>query len=114
MIRYLSAAAFSLVPLAAMGQTPALPEGCTLLDQSEIISVLLCEGEFEEAVLVEAGKAACGDRLPCGAWFWRSAADAPASAPANHDGLTQPEVVSSLGVWVAEDQLFISIEAMRN
>lgn len=87
-----------------------MPEGCGLRAESRFVSVLVCEGQFEEPALVAAGKAACGDRRPCGAWIWASAAEAPAEAPANHDGLTPEQVAAARGVWVAEDEMFIAIE----
>ena len=64
---------------------------------------------LDQAALAEAGKAACGETKPCGAWFWTDAANAPETAPDNHDGLNQAQVTSSLGVWVNEDQQLISI-----
>ncbi|TDX23374.1 hypothetical protein [Rhodovulum visakhapatnamense] len=87
-----------------------MPEHCAVLDSSRIISVVVCDGPRDEATFAEAGRAACGARRPCGAWIWPSRDVAPATAPANHDGLTQAEVVSSQGVWVAERELFVRIE----
>jgi hypothetical protein len=108
MIRSLFTAAALLVP--AVSASADMPEGCALHGQSQFVSVLVCEGQFEEPALVAAGRAACGDRLPCGAWIWASAAEAPAEAPANHDGLTPDQVSAARGVWVAEDEMFIAIE----
>ncbi|PTW44131.1 hypothetical protein [Rhodovulum kholense] len=87
-----------------------MPEHCAVLDSSGIISVVVCDGPRDEATFAEAGRAACGARRPCGAWIWPSRDVAPAQAPANHDGLTQAEVVTSYGVWVAERELFVRIE----
>lgn len=90
-----------------------MPEGCEVLDASDVIRVLVCAGPLDQATLVQAGRAACGDVLPCGAWIWADAADAPVTAPANHDGLTQAQVTSARGVWVAETQQFITIDSVK-
>ncbi|WP_414898614.1 hypothetical protein [Rhodovulum sp. YEN HP10] len=80
------------------------------MDSSRIVSVVVCSGPRDEAAFAEAGRVACGARRPCGAWFWPSRELAPETAPANHDGLTQAQVVSSYGVWVAERGIFVRIE----
>ena len=82
---------------------------CDVRDASAVISLALCEEGLSEAALSAEGKAICDGRMPCGVWFWTDAADMPATAPANHDGLTQAEVTSSLGVWVGEQEQLVTI-----
>lgn len=86
---------------------------CTQSAASDIISVVICPAGLDDVELAEAGKTFCAERLPCGAWIWTNAADAPETAPENHDGLTQAQVTSSVGVWVAEQEQFISIEKVN-
>ena len=114
MKRLLGTALVTLCPAMALAEEVAIPEGCELLDASEVIRVLVCAGPLDKAALAQAGRAACGDVLPCGAWIWADAADAPVTAPANHDGLTQAQVTASRGVWVAEAQQFITIEPVTD
>lgn len=108
------AAALLLTALAAptLAQETAAPKtagACTIKAQSATIALLICPEGLDQLALAEAGKAACGETRPCGAWFWTDAAKAPETAPDNHDGLNQEQVTSSLGVWVNEDQQLISI-----
>lgn len=94
-------------------QASDLPEGCRVLDASDVIRVMVCTNPMEQAALVEAGKAACGEHLPCGVWIWSDERDAPQTAPENHDGLTQEQITTAQGVWVAEQEMFVGIEALR-
>ena len=87
----------------------ALPEGCRETSATTIISVLVCPSGLEDATLAEAGRAVCGAALPCGAWIWTDDSFAPPSAPENHDGLTKAQILSSRGVWIAEDEAFLTI-----
>jgi hypothetical protein len=98
----------------AAAQDAALPAGCTLRDQSAVIRVLVCTEPLDQDALAKAGRAACAAARPCGAWVWPDPAAAPITAPANHDGLTPEQIVASLGVWVAEDEMFISIDQVAN
>ncbi|MBL3596849.1 hypothetical protein JMM63_14955 [Rhodovulum sulfidophilum] len=118
MFRYVLAAVAGLMtPPGLQAQEVAqqtvsaeMPPQCAVVDSSRIVSVVVCDGPRDEAAFAEAGRAACGARRPCGAWFWPSREAAPETAPANHDGLSQAQVVSSYGVWVAERGLFVRIE----
>lgn len=96
------------------GSPPAAPEktgpACEVTAQGEIIRIAVCDGPGSDAQLAAFGRTTCEGALPCGVWFWTSAAAAPAEAPANHDGLTQAEVTASSGVFVAEQDMFIRIE----
>ncbi|MGB3556565.1 MAG: hypothetical protein WBA25_18200 [Jannaschia sp.] len=87
---------------------------CEVADQSEVIRVAICTREGTDEELATFGRAACDGILPCGVWFWTSAADAPTTAPDNHDGLSQAEVTSSQGVFVAEDNAVIRIGKTTN
>lgn len=96
----------------AQDAAPAeLPGGCAVRDASRIVSVVICPAALDQTGIVAAARAACADRAVCGAWVWTDAEAAPAAAPENHDGLTEAEVTSALGVWVAEQQSFIAIDA---
>ena len=103
-------AGFALSILAA----PALAEeggpSCETTARSAVIQVLVCDASGTDAELRDIGLAACGAVLPCGAWFWTHAEDAPEVAPENHDGLTQAQVTSSLGVFVAERDIVVRID----
>ena len=83
---------------------------CAVTAQGEVIRVAVCDGPGSDAALAAFGEAACADVRPCGVWFWTDPAAAPATAPANHDGLTQAEVTASEGVYVAEQAMFVRIE----
>ncbi len=91
-----------------------MPQECELKSETKFISVVVCEEGISAEKLAEAGRSACDTRLPCGAWVWKDEADIPAQAPEMHDGLTQEEVRSATGVWVAEKELFITINQQQN
>ena len=110
----LTSALATLLPGAGRAQDAVLPESCRVMDASAVIRVVVCTDPLDQADLALAGRAACGAVLPCGAWIWPDAALAPAAAPANHDGLTPEQITSSRGVWVAEDEMFIAIDAVAN
>ncbi|MEO3413664.1 hypothetical protein AAFO92_03280 [Roseovarius sp. CAU 1744] len=96
-------------------EIPEMPAACSVTDASEFIRAVVCDDPaYGQEEFIAAGRAACGEALPCGAWIWRDAADAPEEAPDNHDGLTQDEVTSASGVWVAEQKNFISIEKVKD
>lgn len=80
---------------------------------SDVIHIAICSDTAPDEVMAEEGRRICGGDLPCGTWFWLSKDDAPSDAPQNHDGLTQAQVTSSLGVWVAEQDLFITITPVQ-
>lgn len=94
---------------------PEMPAYCTVQDASEFIRIAVCEDpSYGEEEFVAAGRAACGERLPCGTWIWRDAENAPEKAPDNHDGLTQAQITSAQAVWVAEKGSLISIADIKN
>lgn len=114
LLRATGAAALAAMTLPATAQDATMPAGCEVRDQSAVIRVLVCTEPLDQDGLAAAGRAACGATLPCGAWVWPDAALAPLTAPANHDGLTPAQIVASLGVWVAEEEMFISIDQVAN
>ncbi|MEQ3711197.1 MAG: hypothetical protein ABNH38_20870 [Tateyamaria sp.] len=86
---------------------------CAERSASEFIHVAVCDERLPDEVLAAEGQRICGEKLPCGVWFWQVASDAPDVAPDNHDGLTQAELASSQGVWVGERSIFIRIEPVE-
>ncbi len=86
---------------------------CEQKAASKVISIVICPKDLSLEQLAEAGKTFCDQRLPCGAWIWSDQASAPEEAPENHDGLTKAEVTSAVGVWIAEQSQFISIEKVE-
>ena len=111
-----TAVAFAVTGPALPQESAAVefPDTCSVQSSSDIIYVVVCENaELEQAELVEAGKAACGATLPCGAWIWNDAASAPQTAPENHDGLNQAQVTSARAVWVAETESLIEISEVK-
>jgi hypothetical protein len=100
------AALLAASPLAAQDEDAL----CEERSSSEIIHVAVCREAASDAELAEQGRRICGEDLPCGVWFWLDEDDIPDDAPENHDGLTQAEVTSSMGVFVAEREMFIRIE----
>ncbi|MEP5760955.1 MAG: hypothetical protein ABJ327_16910 [Litoreibacter sp.] len=85
-----------------------------MISQSKIIRILVCEdASISQTSLVEAGKEACAEVLPCGAWIWHDRQAAPAIAPKNHDGLLQAHVTSARAVWVAEQENLVEISKVN-
>lgn len=105
----LAAALLLSLPLAAGAQGTDAP-ACTITAQSTVIRIAVCDGPGSDKALAAFGRTACEGARPCGVWFWTSAAAAPATAPENHDGLTQAQVTASQGVFVAEQDMFVRIE----
>lgn len=110
--RYRSMLAATL--LATLGPVPVSAQDAeTLCEErgaSAVIHLALCREAASDEALIAEGQRICGDDLPCGVWFWLDAADIPAEAPENHDGLTQAQVTSAMGVFAAEQETFIRIE----
>lgn len=92
-------------PLSATGAADVCSEHAA----SGVIHIAICGEDADDAVLVAEGQRFCGTKLPCGVWFWIDVADAPSVAPENHDGLTQSQVTSAIGVYVAEQEMLIRI-----
>lgn len=99
-----------LLPHVVLAQEGDDDPICTERNASEFIHLAICGEILPDEVLAAEGKRICGEKLPCGVWFWTSDSDAPEIAPDNHDGLTPDEVASAQGVWVAEQGIFVRIE----
>ncbi|WP_299847930.1 hypothetical protein [uncultured Roseovarius sp.] len=113
MSNFRSLAAVSVLAMAAATTVAAQEEGlCEVRDSSDIISVALCPEGLSQEDLGKAGAEICGERLPCGVWFWTNPDDAPAEAPDNHDGLTKEQVTTATAVYVGEDKMLINIEEL--
>ena len=106
-------AVVSALAVAAATSASAQDENqCEAQDSSDIISIALCPEGLSQEELGQAGAEICGDRLPCGVWFWTDPADIPAEAPDNHDGLTKEQITSAHAVYVGEDKMLINIEEL--
>lgn len=105
----------STLAQSAGADIPEMPASCELLDSNNFVRTVVCtDADYSHQDLMTAGRAACEDALPCGAWIWRDAANAPEAAPEAHDGLSQEQVTSAAGIWVAEQGNFIVIEQVQN
>ena len=112
MKRFLLSAVAAMWAMPGAAQTtdiPAMPEACTITSSSQFIRLVHCSQDLSNETYADAGKAACAKQMPCGTWIWRNREDMPEEAPSNHDGLTQAQVTSAVGVWVAEDQSLVLI-----
>lgn len=110
-IRYAAAGALTLGGHGVFAETHGqMPEQCEVRSEEPFISVLLCAPGLDQQTLSLAGKMACGDRLPCGAWIWSDQGQIPIIAPKEHGDLTQAQVTSAVGVWVAEQAILVQIE----
>lgn len=100
------------VPCTVLSQENSevkMPEGCKVISESNWIRLIHCPEGLEDAEYAMAGRAACGDKVACGAWIWTRLSDIPVTAPENHDGLTQAQVTSAVGVWDAQNEQLIRI-----
>lgn len=86
-----------------------MPDGCRVTSESNWIRLIYCPEGLEDAVYAMAGRAACGNKIACGAWIWTDVSDMPEAAPENHDGLNEAQVTSAVGVWDAENEQLIRI-----
>jgi hypothetical protein len=103
---YILPVAFGLLATGAVAQEGAL---CEVKDSNDVISIALCPTAATKEQLSAAGAKICAERLPCGVWFWGDAEKMPSEAPANHDLLTQAQIISAQAVWVAEKNSLIQI-----
>lgn len=82
------------------------PRQCETRGTNGMVTLVLCPEGLSNEDMAREGKLACGDRKPCGAWFWSDEAMVPAEAPASHDKLPPESIRASNGVWMNEmDQL---------
>lgn len=105
--------AVSMVLMATVTVAMAQETGlCEAQDSSTFISVALCPEGISQEGMGKSGMEICGERLPCGVWFWTDQDKMPDKAPVNHDGLTQEQITSAIAVWVGEENVLISIEEL--
>jgi len=83
---------------------------CEARGTNGMVTLVLCPAGLDEAALVVAGKAACGDRKPCGAWIWDDVANVPTETPERHDLLPKDSVTSALAIWVNEKDQLVKIQ----
>ena len=107
-----TAALWLASPVAAQDGSAESMIACEEKASSQYISIALCPEDVTGVQLGASGAIICGQRLPCGVWFWTDATDMPEEAPDNHNGLTQDQITSALAVWVQEQGLLITIEEL--
>jgi hypothetical protein len=78
-----------------------------------MVTLLLCPQGMELETMMAEGRAACGDRKPCGAWIWVDPENIPEVAPDSHDKLPKESVQSAVAIWVNEDQRLITLEKLE-
>ncbi|MFD3189868.1 hypothetical protein ACFMPD_06275 [Sedimentitalea sp. HM32M-2] len=83
---------------------------CEARGTNGMVTVVLCPAGLDKAAWQEAGKSACGDRKPCGAWLWDDAANLPVDIPDSHDKLPGDSVRSALAIWINEQDRLMVIE----
>lgn len=105
------AAAVFAGPADSQGSSDNLQ--CEMRGENGMVMLLLCPAGLSEEALANEGKAACGERMPCGAWIWTNEAMVPMVAPDSHDKLSASAVQSARAIWVNEDRQLILLEEMR-
>lgn len=111
LIAFLGVFALGCPVTAQSVETQEMPQSCELVGSNGFVRLVVCSStNTNNEVFASAGQAACRKDIPCGAWIWTDSNAVPDTAPSNHDGLTQDEVTSSKGVWVAEQETFIAID----
>ncbi|WP_299814438.1 hypothetical protein [uncultured Jannaschia sp.] len=106
---FLTLATAVALSTVAAAQTDGADATCREVDGNLRIHVLVWNAKANDADLADAGATACGMKTPCGARFFADIADAPETAPHNHDGLAAQQVQDSMGVDTAEDDRLIRI-----
>jgi hypothetical protein len=111
------------VALAAMAATPSrgqdsaeaarAAEACSWSHGGGQLAAVLCEPGLSEDILAAAGRAACSGHALCAAWIYDDVAHMPAPIPSRFEDLAQANITGAIGVWVAEDEMLIQIEASR-
>lgn len=102
----------ALAALALCGTGAALAQDSQCEDRGTngMVTLLLCPPEATFEAYQAAGEAACGQRMPCGAWIWTDAAVMPETAPDSHDKLTQSQVQAAKAIWINEKKQLIVLE----
>ena len=94
-------------------QASVVRSACDVRSRSELVAVLVCRADLEEAALVEAGKAACGVRSPCNAWMWDDASKAPVKAPARDADIPKATAAAAIGVWANDTRTFVRVRRAK-
>ncbi len=87
---------------------------CEARGHNGMVTLVLCEPGLDEVAWKDAGVAACGDRLPCGAWIWEDESAMPAEAPDSHDKLEPEQVQSAVAIWVSEQEQLLTLRKDNN
>ena len=74
-----------------------------------MLAGVLCPADLTIEELAEAGRLACEDRRPCGAWIWDNPEYVPAELPDAHDKLPKLSVQNALAIWVADKNEMIKL-----
>ncbi|MGB5559137.1 MAG: hypothetical protein WBN04_14145 [Paracoccaceae bacterium] len=96
------------------GADAAAESQCTVGDTNGMVTLVLCPPGLDQEALKTAGEAACGERMPCGAWIWVDEAKMPEVAPDSHDKLTQEQITAAAAIWVNEAKQLITLEPVQN
>lgn len=75
-----------------------------------MVTMLLCPEGLDFEALVDEGRGVCEDRKPCGAWIWSNAEFIPDVTPDAHNKLPKLSVQNAVGVWINEQEQFLSIQ----
>ncbi len=112
---YRTTFAAALIGLGAAAQAQEAPADprCEVKGENGMVTLLLCPAGLSQTALAGEGRAACDERMPCGAWMWVNEADVPDAAPDSHDKLPQAAVQSAVAIWVNEDQQLIALEEVQ-
>ncbi len=100
--------------LAISGPALAEEDQCEPRGTNGMVTLVLCPPGLDEAALVAAGEAACGERRPCGAWIWDDVANIPSEVPERHDLLSKDAVATALAIWVNEKAQLVRISKTSN
>ncbi len=106
MVRIGFLAAITCAACAAFAQESDYAPVCTHEGTNGMVTMLLCPENMTVEDYAEEGRAACGERKPCGAWIWTDMGLVPEEAPDSHDKLPKESIQGSKAIWMNElDQL---------
>lgn len=83
---------------------------CEAKGTNGMVTVVLCPPGLDDEAWQQAGRAACGERKPCGAWIWDDVETLPGDIPDSHDKLAPEDVRNARAVWMNERQELYLIE----
>ncbi len=96
--------------LLSTGILVAQETQCEARGHNGMVTLVLCPSGLDQDAWKDAGVAACGDRLPCGAWIWQDEAAMPTEAPDAHDKLAPEQVRSAVAIWVSEAEKLLILD----